>query len=69
MENILKTLAKSVLIKLGLTVAESVTDAAIQMNIFGLAIITLIIWCKWRNQWYHENGRINWRMWFIDKRC
>ena len=46
MENILETLAKSVLIKLGLTVAESVTDAAIQMNIFGPAIITLIIWCK-----------------------
>ena len=43
MENILKTLAKTVLIKLGLKVAESVTDAAIQMNIFGPTTITVII--------------------------
>ena len=36
------SLAKSVLITLELTVTASVTDAAIQMKIFGSGIITVI---------------------------
>ena len=42
-ENVLKPLAKSVLIPLGLTAAASATDAAIQKKIFELGIATLII--------------------------
>ena len=43
MENLLKTLAKSVLISLGLTAAASAIDAAIQKKIFGSCITTLMI--------------------------
>ena len=41
--NVLKALAKSVLIPLGLTVAVSVTDAAIHKKTFGSGFTTLII--------------------------
>ena len=41
--NVLKALAKSVLIPLGLTVAVSVTDAAIHKKRFGSGFTTLII--------------------------
>ena len=40
---IMKSLAKSVLIRLGLTAAASTTDAAIQKKIHGSRLITLII--------------------------
>ena len=43
MKNVLKSLAKSVLIPLGLTVAASATDADIQNNVFGSGMTTLII--------------------------
>ena len=43
MKNVLKSLAKSVLIPLGLTVAASATYADIQNNVFGLGMTTLII--------------------------
>ena len=43
MENVLKTLAKSVLISLGLTAAASAIDVAIQKKIFGSCITTLMI--------------------------
>ena len=43
MKNVLKPLAKSVLIPLGLTVAASATDVAIHKNIFGSGTKTLII--------------------------
>ena len=43
MTNALKTLAKSVLIPLGSTAAASTTDTAIDKNIFGSGIETLII--------------------------
>ena len=42
-KNVLKPLAKSVLIPLELT-AESATDAAIQKNVLGSGVTTLIIW-------------------------
>ena len=42
-ENVLKPLAKSVLILLGLTVAASATDAAIQNKIFELSMTALVI--------------------------
>ena len=41
--NVLKPLAKSVLIPLGLTTAASPTDAAINKKMFGLGMTTLII--------------------------
>ena len=43
MTNILKPLAKSVLIPLGLTAAAAATDAAIQKKIFESGMTTLII--------------------------
>ena len=43
MKNVLKPLAKSILIPLESTAAASATDAAIHKKIFGSAIITLII--------------------------
>ena len=42
MENVLKPLAKSVLILLGLTAAASATDAAIKKKTFGSGVATLI---------------------------
>ena len=41
--NVLKSLAKSVLIPLGLTATASATDAAIHKKIFGSGKATLII--------------------------
>ena len=43
MENVLKPLAKSVLIPLGLTAVASATDAAIHKKMFGSGVTTLII--------------------------
>ena len=43
MENVFKTLAKSVLISLGLTAAASAIDVAIQKKILGSCITTLMI--------------------------
>ena len=43
MENVLKPLAKYVLIPLGLTAALSATDGAIHKNMFGSGVTTLII--------------------------
>ena len=43
MINVLKTLAKSVLIPLRLTVVAAATDATIQKKIFGTGITTLMI--------------------------
>ena len=42
-ENVLKPLAKNVLIPLGLTAAASETDAAIHKKMFGSGFTTLII--------------------------
>ena len=42
MKNVLKPLAKSVLIPLGLRALASATDAAIQKRIFGSGMTTLI---------------------------
>ena len=41
-ENVLKTLAKSVLVPLGLTAAASTTDAVIQKKKFGSRTTTLL---------------------------
>ena len=43
MKNMLTPLAKSVLIPVGLTTAAAATDAAIQRNIHGLGMTTLIL--------------------------
>ena len=50
MKNILKPLAKSVLIPLGLTTAASAADAAIHKKMFGSGYITWKqIWKIWQN--------------------
>ena len=43
MKNVLKPLAKNVLITLGLTAAASATDVAINRKMFGSGMTTLII--------------------------
>ena len=43
MKNVLKALAKAVLIPLGLTAAASATDASIQKKLFGSGMTTKII--------------------------
>ena len=43
MKNVVKPLAKSILIPLGLTVVASATDAAIHKKMFGSGMTTLII--------------------------
>ena len=43
MKNVLKSLAKSVLIPLGLTAAISATDSAIHKKMFGSSFTTLIV--------------------------
>ena len=48
MTNVLKPLAKSVLIPLGLTAAASATDAAFQKKIIRYDYIDNL---KWRNEW------------------
>ena len=42
MKNVLKTLAKTVFIPLGLTASASATDAAVQQKIFRLGTTTLM---------------------------
>ena len=49
MEDVLRSLAKSVSIQLGVTVATSATDAAIHQKIFGSGMNALII----------PNGEVN----------
>ena len=44
MENVLKLLAKNILILSRLTAAASATDAAIHKKMFGFGVTTLIIW-------------------------
>ena len=61
MKNVLKPLAKSVLIPLGLTAVAAATDKAIQKNFFGSVMTTLII----LNDEVNDIMKI---IWFIDKR-
>ena len=43
MKNILKPLAESILISLGLIAAASATDAAIHKKMFGSGVTTLVV--------------------------
>ena len=43
MKNVITSLAKDVLVPLGLTAVASATDQAIQKNVFGSGMTTLII--------------------------
>ena len=54
MKNVLKPLAKSVLIPLGLTAAASVTDAAVHKKMFGYGTTILII----SNEEINDNMKI-----------
>ena len=54
MKNVLKTLAKSVLIPLELTISASATDAAIQKKIFWSGMATLIV----LNEVMNDNTKI-----------
>ena len=53
--NVLKTLAKSVLIPLALTTATSATDAAIHKKMFGSGFTTLIISNEEINRYYEHS--------------
>ena len=53
--NVLKTLAKSVLIPLALTTATSATDAAIHKKMFGSGFTTLIISNEEMNGYYEHS--------------
>ena len=55
MKNVLKPLAKSVLLPLGLTAAASATNAAIQKQIFWIGYENGYN-PNWRNEWYYENN-------------
>ena len=63
--NVLKLLAKNVLISLELTAAASATDAAIDKKTFVSGTATLIISNKEINI---MKTKVSWRIWFIDKR-
>ena len=74
LNNVLKPLAKSCLIPLGLTAATA-TDTDVHKKTFGsntphfdVANQTASI-KKWGNEWYYQSSSVNWRIWFIDKRC
>ena len=70
MKSVLRPLAKSVFIPLGLTAAASATDATIQNKIFGYGMAILIISNEEMNEnslWKYENSYIPWECWFIDK--
>ena len=68
MENLLKPLAKSVLISLGLISAASGTDAAIYKKMFGSGMTTLIISNEEMNEIIKIVQSFK-KIWFIDKRC
>ena len=59
-KNVLKPLAKSVLIALGSTGAALATDAATQKNVFCIRH-DYTNKLKWRNVWHHKNSLIFWR--------
>ena len=65
MKNLLKPLAKGVLIPSGLTAAVA-TDTGINQNLRIRDENTNNL--KQRNRWYHENSYIFWRIRVIDKR-
>ena len=50
-KNVIKLLAKSVLVPLGLTAAASIADAEIHKKILGCGSMNF----AWRNEWYNEN--------------
>ena len=53
MKNVLSLLTKNVLLPLGVTAATSATDAAVQKNIYGSGMTTIII--SRINERCHEN--------------
>ena len=65
MKNLLKPVAKSILIPLRLTAAASATDTTIHKKMFGSRMTKLIFSNEVR---YHENNQITCRIWLIDKR-
>ena len=68
MKNLLKPLAKSLLIPLGLTASASATDAVIQKKIFGSGITTLIISNKEMNDIMKIIKSLEYAG-FVDKGC
>ena len=74
LNNVFKPLAKIRLIPLGLTTATA-TDTNVDKKMFGsstphfdVANQTASI-KKLGNEWYYHSSSVNWRIWFIDKRC
>ena len=65
MKNLLKPLAKSIFIPIGLKAAASAAERNIQKNYrIGDNNINNL---KWRNGRYNENSKISQRIWFNDK--
>ena len=65
--NVLKPLAKSVLLLLGIA-AALVINLAIHKKTFWSGTWTFNNF-EWRNEQCHENSSVSLRIWFIDKRC
>ena len=59
---VLISLAKSVLVTLGLTKAASAADAAIQKKIWFTNNTSIF---KWRNRLYYQNNLFTQRRWFV----
>ena len=66
MKNVLKPLAKSVLIQLGLTAAASAIHAAIKKKMFGSGMTTLIILNEKMDDIMKKESFQ--RIWYINKR-
>ena len=66
MKNVLKPLAKSVLIQLGLTAAASAINAAIKKKMFGSGMTTLIILNEKMDDIMKKESFQ--RIWYINKR-
>ena len=66
MKNVLKPLAKSVLIQLGLTAAASAINAAIKKKMFGSGMTTLIILNEKMDDFMKKESFQ--RIWYINKR-
>ena len=61
-KNVLISLAKSVLVPLGLTKAALAADAAIQKKIWFTNNTSIF---KWRNRLYYQNNLFTQRRWFV----
>ena len=70
-DNVLKLIAKIVLIPLGLTAVALAADAGIQNTRASFKLSSAndkVNIFKWRIEWHNQNIQGSWKVWFIDKR-